>query len=168
MEKKAKRKLFDLGLESLKLKYETARKKYNLPAFALLNEQFEIERIADRETEMLLREARKAITEKAVAFLRFLELMLNPSNAPFFMFAIIKNLNSPDKKTIEQIYERLCEFEIKAIGLDLKYNEAKEAEFIRYASKEWKNMEGQFAELGEIITRAWKTSSKKKERSYFG
>ncbi len=168
MEKRAKKKLFDLGLDSLKSKYETARKKYNLPAFALLNEQFEIERIADRETEMLLREVRKSITEKAVAFLRFLELMLNPSNAPFFMFTIIKNLNSPDKKIIEQIYERLCEFEIKAISLDLKYNETKEADFIKFASREWKSMEGQFTELDEIITRAWKSSSKKKERDYFG
>ncbi len=168
MEKRAKKKLFDFGLESLKKKYDNERAKHSLPSFAQLNEQFEIERIADHETDMLLREVRKAITEKAVAFLRFLELMLNPSNAPFFMFTIIKNLNGTDKKVVEQIYEKLCEFEIKAISLDLRYNEEKEAEFIKYASKEWKGMEGQFAELDEIITRAWKSSSKKKERDYFG
>ncbi|MFH1249155.1 MAG: hypothetical protein V1660_03315 [archaeon] len=155
-------------LENFKKDYEKLQKKYSLPVFKQLNEDFEIERIADHESDMLLREIRKAITEKAVAFLRFVELLLNPTNAPFFMFAIIKNLTPADKKHIEGLYQNLCEFEIKAIALDMEYAEKNEAEFIKYAAKKWSSMHADMRELGNLIETAWHASSEKKERNYFG
>jgi len=164
----AKEKKLEFGLSILKNNYEKERKRYKLPTFQQLNEEFEIERVADHETDMLLRDIRKAITEKAVAFLRFLELVLNPTNAPFFMFAILKNLTAPDKKLIEGIYQKLCEFEIKAISLDMDYNEKSEAEFIKYAAKQWQSMHNEMKELGDVISKAWHASSEKKERNYFG
>lgn len=164
----AKAKKLEFGLDTLKENYEKLKGKHNLPSFSQLNEEFEIERVADHETDMLLREIRKAITEKAVAFLRFLELVLNPTNAPFFMFAILKNLTASDKKLIEEIYQKLCEFEIKAISLDMGYNEKAEAEFIKDALKKWQGMHSEMKELGEVISTAWHASSEKKERNYFG
>lgn len=156
------------GLDKLKKDYGILQMKYKLPDFKHLNEEFEIERIAEKETDMLLREVRKAVTEKVVAFLRFLELMINPSNAPFFLLSILKNLNSNDKKIIEDIYKHMCEFEIKAISLDLKYSEKAEAEFIKESAKKWQAMQDELEELGGMIEHAWNASSTKKERSYFG
>jgi hypothetical protein len=156
------------GLKLLKKDYERIRTRYKLPSFQQLNEEFEIERIAEKETDMLLREVRKAITEKVVAFLRFLELMINPSGAPFFLLAILKNLSSVDKKLIEKIYKMMGEFEIKAISLDLKYSEKAEAEFIRESAKKWQEMQPELEELSEVLKRAWNASTEKKERSYFG
>lgn len=161
-------KVSDSLLEKLKADYEKSRKKYNLPAFQLLNEEFEIERIAEHETELLLREIRKAITEKAIAFLRFLELMINPSAAPFFLLSVIKHLNASDKKVVNEIYRKVCEFEIKAIALDMKYSEKAEAEFIKYASCKWQEMHPEFQELSKAIGIAWNASFDRKERSYFG
>ena len=85
------------SLEKLKKDYEKLQKKYKLPSFQQLNEEFEIERIAEHETDILLREIRKAITEKAVAFLRFLEFLINFSAAPFFLLSVIKHLVASDK-----------------------------------------------------------------------
>lgn len=158
----------EFGLEKLKKDYEKISKKFSLPSFQQLNEEFEIERIADRETDILLREVRKAITEKAIAFLRFMELMINPSSAPFFMLSIIKHFNSSDKKTVEKIYRELCEFEIKAINLDFRYSEKAEAEFIKYALKKWQSLKEDLDEMSKIIERAWNASFEKKERNYFG
>lgn len=158
----------DFGLEKLKKDYEALRKKFNLPSFQLLNEEFEIERIAEHETDILLREVRKAITEKAIAFLRFLELMINPSSAPFFLLSLMKDFSISDKKLVEKIYKKLCEFEIKAIALDLKYNEKAEAGFIKDALKKWQDMQDDLQELSSMINRAWNATSERKERSYFG
>lgn len=155
-------------LDILKKNYEKEKQKYKLPSFQQLNEEFEIERAAERETDMLLRELRKAMTEKAIAFLRFVELLLNPTNAPFFMFSIIKNLTASDKKLIEGIYKQLCEFEIKAIALDMEYSEKAEAEFIKYCYGQWKGMKVEMKELSEAISKAWHMSAEKKERDYFG
>ena len=156
------------SLEKLKKDYEKLQKKYKLPSFQQLNEEFEIERIAEHETDILLREIRKAITEKAVAFLRFLELMINPTAAPFFLLSVIKHLGASDKKIVEEIYRKVCEFEIKAIALDMKYNENAEAEFIRDSAKKWQAMHPDFQEMSRAIDRAWNASFEKKERSYFG
>ncbi|MFH0831586.1 MAG: hypothetical protein V1886_01850 [archaeon] len=161
-------KISDSLLEKLKNDYEKFRKKYNLPGFQQLNEEFEIERIAEHETDLLLREIRKAITEKAVAFLRFLELMINPSAAPFFLLSVIKHLNASDKKVVNEIYRNVCDFEIKAIALDMKYSEKAEVEFIKYASGKWQKMHPDLQELSRAIDKAWNASFEKKERSYFG
>lgn len=161
-------KKFEIGLEKIKKDYEKLKSKYNLPAFTQLNDEFEIDRVSERETENLLREVRKAMAEKIVAFLRFFETMLNPSNAPFFIFSIIKNLSNSDKKIIEEVYEALCDFEISALELDVDYSEKKEAEFIKQGMKKWKEVKPKMIELCGEIKRAWKTSSEKHEKGYFG
>ena len=158
----------DSSLEKLKSDYDTVREKFNLPSFSQLNEEFEIERIAEHETDMLLREIRKAITEKAVAFLRFLELMINPTAAPFFLLSVIRYLGASDKKLVQEIYRKVCEFEIKAIALDMKYNEKAEAAFIKESLKKWQAMHSEFQEMSKAIDKAWNASFEKKERSYFG
>ncbi len=155
-------------LQDLKNDYEALRKKFNLPSFQLLNEEFEIERIAEHETDLLLREVRKSITEKAIAFLRFFELMINPSSAPFFLLSIMKDFSISDKKLVEKIYKKLCEFEIKAIALDLKYNEKAEVEFIKYSVKKWQELQDDLQDISKAIEKAWDASVEKKERSYFG
>lgn len=155
-------------LDSMKEDYNILKKKYNLPEFEKLNRDFEIEKVSERETEHLLREIRKIMAEKQIAILRFLEMLLNPSNAPFFIFSIIKNMSGLDKKVIEKIYESICEFEIKALSLDLIYDEKKEAEFIKEASKKWTEMSGDLKEFTEIILKAWKFSSQKTKKDYLG
>lgn len=158
----------DFGLEKLKEDYEKLRKKFNLPSFQQLNEEFEIERISEHETDTLLREVRKAVTEKSIAFLRFFELIINPSTAPFFLLSIIKHFSNSDKKLVEKIYRELCGFEIKAINLDFKYNEKAEAEFIRDALKKWRGMQQDLQEISKSMEKAWNASFEKKEGSYLG
>ena len=159
---------FEFGLEKLKKDYNKLKNKYSLPSFDELNKTFEIERISDRETDFLLREIRKAITEKVLAFVRFIEILINPTNAPLFMFAIIKNIGPSGLKMIEKIYEKLCTFEISAIKLDLSYNEKNEVDFIKNSLKIWKESEEDIKELSRVIESAWKSSASKKEKDYFG
>src|SRR3989338_5772892 len=89
-------------LNELKKRYKAVQDKYKLPDFSYLNENFEIEKLAESETELLLREIREIILEKAVAYLRFIEMLLNPSNAPMFFFSLVKGLSADDRKVIER------------------------------------------------------------------
>src|SRR4030042_4612405 len=127
-------------LEKLKKDYDKLRKKYNLPAFKEVNEAFDIEEVAEQETECLLRQIRKHMMDKVVAYLRFIEMLLNPSNAPMFFFALVKGLTASDKRLLDHLYERLGEFEIDVIALDCKYNEKEEADFINKAVLKWKDI----------------------------
>ncbi len=156
-------------LEALKKEYAKLRGKYkNLPSFQQLNEDFEIEKIAEKETEFLLREIRKAIAEKSIAFLRFLESLINPSNAPLFIFAILKNLSAQEKKIVEKIYREFCKEEISTLKLDVCYDEKEEVRFIIDSTKRWQELRPELEKLTIALEKAWEKTAEKKEKSYFG
>lgn len=116
-------------LNELISKYNILKVKYNLPEFSKLNELFDIEEISP-ETELLLKKIRKSIEEKISEYTRFIEIILNPSNATIFFFKILKKLDGSDRETLSGIYDKLSKFELKTISLDIKYKEENEAEFI--------------------------------------
>ena len=117
------------NLGELKKEYEKLRVKYNLPDFNDLNKLFDIEEIGF-ETDFLLRKIRRVVSEKALGYSKFVEIILNPSNAPFFFFKLIKKLDSKDREILSGLYEELGNFEVEIIALDLDYSEKKEADFI--------------------------------------
>lgn len=156
------------GLDELKQDYSKLQKKYSLPSFEKLNEEFDIEKIAEHETDYLLREVRKAIMDKVINYLRFIEMLLNPSNAPIFFFALVKGLTSSDKRILERMYEKLGNFEIDVICLDCKYNEKDEAEFIKKITADWKDISDEMIKLSEILKRNWSQKAGKGERGYLG
>ena len=118
------------GLEELRKEYGVFREKYDLPEFSDMNKAFDIEEI-DSDTEFLLRKIRRAVSERVAGYLRFVEVILNPSNAPMFFFKLIKKLGEEDKKQLTEIHEDLGKFELEVIKLDLNYDEEKEVEFIK-------------------------------------
>jgi len=118
------------GLKNLKDKYAEFREKYDLPEFFELNKVFDVEEI-DFDSDFLLRKIRRVISERVAGYLRFVEIILNPSNAPMFFFKLIKKLEEEDRKVLSDIYDVLGKFEIKILGLDVDYSEENEADFIK-------------------------------------
>ena len=86
----------DLG--NLKKDYKKIQEKYDLPHFEKLNEDFNIEKIAEVETDFLVREIRRFIADKFSNYLRFIEAILHPVNSPMFIFSIIKSIGADEKK----------------------------------------------------------------------
>ncbi len=156
------------NLEELKKDYSVLQKKYNLPDFKELNEEFDIEKAAENETDCLLREIRKLVMEKVIAYLRFIEMLLNPSNAPLFFFALVKGLTAQDKRVLEKLYDKLGSLEIDVIELDCSYSEKEEAEFVKRLFGEWKSVKDDMLNLVEVLRRNWGQKSGKNERGYFG
>ncbi len=156
------------GLEELKKDYEPFKLKYKLPDFRQLNEEFDIEKVAEIETDFLLREIRKNIMDKVIAYLRFVEMLLNPSNAPLFFMSLVKGFESQDKRILERIYEKLGHFEIDVIELDCRYSEKEEAEMINKITKEWKTISDDMIALVEVLRRNWCQKSKTDDRGYCG
>lgn len=161
------KKSVKVSLDELKNQYEPLRKKYGLPVFEKLNEDFDIEKAQDKETNYLLREFRREVTDKVAAFLRFFELFLNPQAAPLFVLGMLKNLSLHEKDIIMKIYKELVALEIEAVNLDIKYSEKTEAEFIKYSFKRWQILKPELEKIGNGLKRMQVKPSKNK-RSYFG
>jgi len=156
------------GLEELKENYKKLQEKYPLPNFKDLNENFDINKLSEIETDTLLRDIRKAVMDKILAYLRFVELLLNPSEGSLFFFSLVKGLGSDDKKTAEGIFNELGEIEIEAISLDNIYSEKKEAEFIKEIHKKWQEIKEKVESLSDSLKKGWKRKINQREKSYLG
>lgn len=154
-------------LAKLKQEYEKIRKKYNLPSFKQLNEDFDIERITKKETELLTREVRWRITEKVSSAMRFLELFLNPATAPLFILSALKGIGAEARKLIEKSYNELVELEIASLNLDLAYDERSEAKFIKDAVERWVILSSNIKEVNRALGEALNLKEKTK-KDYFG
>lgn len=150
------------SLTELKQNYSSIESRFNLPSFHNMNQEFDIEKLAERETDFLLREVRRAMLEKNEAYLRFLELLLNPAGSPMFVLA----LKIGDKKSLHELYLELGKYELQGLALDNSYNEEKEAEFINMFFKRWEDIKSRFRGIldGFEIPQA----SSKKEKGYLG
>lgn len=155
-------------LEALKKEYKQLAGKYKLPDYKALNEEFDIEKVSEQETETLLREIRKVVIDKVVAYLRFIEMLMNPSAAPMFFFVLIKGIDASDKKILEDIYSKLGRMEIEVIDVDNNYSEQGEAEFIKHVHKEWQEIKEGMKKISKSLKYCWDKKCEKKEKSYLG
>ena len=154
------------SLKEIKENYNKLKDKHSLPDFSELNKLFDIEDI-EIETEFLLKKIRRKISEKITDYLRFLDLILNPSNAPIFFFRLVKNLDRDDTIKITNIYEKLASFEISVISLDLEYSEQKEVEFIKSSYDIFNSIKKDFLKIIEKL-KFTEENYKKTNGSYFG
>jgi len=168
MVEKEKETKICFGLDNLKHKYEKLRQKFNLPAWKEMNEDFEIEKFQDKETDLLIRDIRRAMLEKSLSYLKFIEMFLNPASAPMFIFSVVKNVDSDTKKIMNELYLELGKMEISAIGLDNEYDEKKEAEFIKKLHNKWQDIKFRFKKIVEVLNSNLEKTGEKNNKGYLG
>jgi len=157
----------ECNLDGLRKDYDEFKEKYELPEFSELNKLFEVEDIESCETEFLIRKIRRVISDKIAGYLKFVEIILNPSNAPMFIFKMIKKLDSDDKKNLTDIYEKFGMFEIEMIKLDLDYSEVNEVEFIKKFFRKFDVIRKQLLKIVDKLGNG-PGVSKNNTGSYFG
>jgi len=158
----------DSKLDKLKSSYLKLQKKHGFPSFKEMNEDFHIEKLADPEPEILIREIRKFLGDKLANYMRFVENLLNPVNVPMFIFSIVKLLDAQEKKVLEEIYKELMKIEVKFIELDIEFNEGREAAFINDSFKSWQNMKKEMMKIMNKINSKWDEKQDNGSKGYFG
>jgi len=155
-------------LEQLKETYKILQEKYGLPDFDQLNTEFQIEKVAEYETDFILKEIREITTNKFLNYLRFIESILNPSNSPMFMFAIVKTLGTKERETLSEMYKKIAKIEIDLIELDLEYSETKEADSIKKYYEMWRGIKKELLEIVEVIKKNWDVKEENGKGNYLG
>jgi len=159
----------DSNLQELKKDYSNFQDKYGLPSFEKLNEDFQIEKVAESETDFLLREIRKYITDKFFNYLRFIESLINPpSSSPMFVFAIIKTFGEKEKEKLTELYKKIAKVDIDLIELDLEYSEEKEAESIKRYFEIWQDIKKELLGIVDVIKKNWDNEIEEEKGKYFG
>lgn len=155
-------------IDRLKKSYEPFQAKYSLPTFDELNEEFIIERIAESETEFLIREIRRHILEKFSNTLRVLDILINPSNTPLFLIPAIKAITKEDKCVLEKIYGILSKNEFSCVKMDLNYSFDEEIKYIKESYSSWKLMKNDLYKIFQDIENNWDKKTEKSNSCYFG
>ena len=136
--------------------YDKLRRKYALPEFRKLNEEFEIEKIADKRTEFPLRNIRRGIEQRAELFLKMLEEFINPTFASIASLTILKSFSEKDRGLIKRCYENIVDLILSSAVLETGYDEKKEAEYIKFATKLWGETNKDLNVLMTDAQRIWK------------
>jgi hypothetical protein len=155
-----------MKIKELKENYEKLAKKYSLPDFDDLNNNFEIGKI-NRDNGVLLRTIRKIIMEKVVSSLGFVEMLLNPVNAPRMYQPFIRTMDIEDKKGIDKIYLSLSDLSMGSLECEIDYNEKSEAELIKKIFAAWNEIKPEFRNIFAKIRKPNSVSAKK-DKSYWG
>jgi len=153
-------------LERFKKEYEIARKKHKLPKYEEINDDFEIEKLCDKETDFLIRNIRREMLEKMANYMRFLEALMNPSNAPFLFMALGNQVAEKEKKIIGDLYSKFGKYFIKSVELDNESSEKQEVELILEICKEWKEIKKDFKELAATFNASFERKKEKKAKNY--
>ena len=156
------------NLKKIKENYSVFKEKYNLPDFEKLNEDFHVEKIAESETDFLVREIRECITEKFLNYLRFIESLINPCNSPMFVFALTKALGVKDKEKLMEVYKKIAKIEVDLIELDLEYSEKKEADSINKYYNMWQQIKTDLTEIVRVMKKNWDAKAEEDKGNYLG
>jgi len=155
-------------LLKFKKEYAKLQKKHGLPKFEEINQDFHIDRAAEVETDLPIVEIRKHIADKMAGYLRFSESLLNPTNAPMFVFSIIKTLGPEEKKRLSEIYKKLAKNEFNLIKTDVEYSEEKEAKFIKDSYAIWQDLKKDVLYILKEVERKWDNKFETNNKGYFG
>lgn len=155
-------------LEKLKENYEKIRNKYSLFDFEMLNEEFQIEKLAEVETDFLVREIRRFMADKFSNYLRFVEALLHPVNSSMFIFSILKSVGNDEKKKLAESYKKLAKLELDLLELDLKFDDEKEADFVKSSYDVWQEVKNDLLEIVKTIKNNFDNKSEQNGKGYFG
>ena len=155
-------------LDKLKKDYKILQEKYNLPSFDRLNEDFQVEKATEYETDFVLREIRRYVTDKFFNYLRFIESILTPNNSPMFVFAITKTLGIKEREKLIELYKKIAKVDVDLIELDIEYSEEKEADSIKRYYEMWKGIKNELLEIVDVIKKNWDTKIEDNSKGYFG
>lgn len=134
--------------------YEDLRKKYNLPSYKELDEEFEIRAIDLPKSGILIKALIRTINTKLALFLNYLEPVLNTPPQSLHSLIEIKNTSNEDKKEMYIFYKRLAKLFHENCIIELK-DERTIARQINKIWKEWPQIKQKQIALLEKISDAW-------------
>ena len=148
--------------------YDKLRKKYNLPDFDKLDNEFEISNIKDFDKKFILRIIRRMINDKIIAFCNLLEGVVLPN--PTSMIGLHENsfFDDEKKKSISNFLSDLMKLERESLVLDIDFSDDKDAEFINSVFDKWVGIKGFMCEVAKDMSLGWEKEEKRMNEHYFG
>jgi len=148
--------------------YDELKKKFDLPEWEVLAEDFDVEKICEKETSFFVREIRRAMNEKLSAYLHLFETLINPASPPMFVFSVLRKISNEDKEKIKEIYKKLSKMQLTIMKLDTIYSEENEVAFVKDVFAEWQDLKKQIHKIVEKFDDSFEDDDSASKGRYFG
>lgn len=150
----------------IKQEYDKIADKFTLPAFELLNRDFDIESI--ESSSYLLDKIRMKITEKTVALSKLLEETIYPDSG-FSSLYESKYIKDKDKEKVYKLFKNLMKYNRYSYEVSFNNEDSKIAEFIIEFYGVWEKSKPELSKLFSILKTSWDIDTNiKEDLSYFG
>ncbi len=150
----------------LKEQYQKLAKKNKLPSFDSLNNEFEISAI--EETDFLLREIRRKITEKIELYVKVLDSLLHPEACLSDMYEC-RVFSDEEKNKLFNLYQKLMFLDRLSIESSIDEDDKKSSDFINEVVKQWDDIKKDFLPVARKMKESWlKDTDIKEELGYMG
>jgi len=152
--------------QEVKKKYEDLQKKYKLPSFDNLNNEFEISTI--EEKYFLLREIRRKIIEKIEDYIKLIENILYPETnlCDTYECAVFSD---EEKNEMFSLYKKLMFFNRFSTETSIGEDDKKSSEFINEIWNQWNDIKKELSIYIKRLKESWLKEIKiKTELGYLG
>lgn len=151
--------------------YKKLEKKYSLPSFKDLDEEYEILGIQKnlQDPNLLLKFIRRRINEKLTFFVQILETILSPNPNSIINITESKFFHEEDREKIINVLKILMYFERYSIFLDVTSTDKENAKFINEVWEEWPTFKKKIEFYAKTLKDKWKAEEEKSSAEhYFG
>ena len=157
--------IFDMS--NIKNEYQKLSKRYSLPLFEKIDNEFEISTIENEK--FLLRQIRRRIIEKLEVIIKLFDELIQPEASSYAQIYEYKAFEEEEKKEVYNLYKKLLAFYREAFVIDIQTDEKKEADFFKRLFDLWLEEKEKIIKIINKIKQSWETESKSDEElGYFG
>lgn len=150
----------------IKKRYQSLAKRYKLPSFDSINDEFEISTI--EEKAFLLREIRRKMTERIELYTKILNGLLQPEAVLSDMYEC-RIFTDEEKEGIFDVYKRLMFLNRLSIDTAIDEDDKRTSKFINDVWKEWPKLKKKFSGFVKKMKDGWLKETKiKEELRYLG
>ena len=152
----------------LKNDYEKLRKKYSLPKYDELDENFELLYFQPViEIKFLLRFIRRRIFDKINSYIVFLQNILHPNPNSIISLEESRFFSDNEKQEIANLMKSMMQLERKSSLIDLSGSEKEDAEFIKKAFNSWVDYKKSLYGVSKKMLEGWYSEVKEDSKSTF-
>ncbi len=152
---------------SLRYEYNQLSKKYDIPDFNILNNEFELE-IIERE-EFPLRQIRRRIVDRLVIFCKIIEEIIFPSGQNHLNNHEIRFFTEEDRKALLDLHKKMMSYERQSLVLNISSsNEEEDAKYIKQLSTDMLEFKIKILEVVKKMQNSWKQDLPEEDQPYFG
>ena len=141
---------------------------FGLPDFDVLAEDFDVEKVLDKETQFVARELRRVVSDKFTSYLHFFETLINPASPPMFVFSLLRTMSSDDKDLVKSLYNKFSRSQVRVMKLDTVYSEESEVSFVLDAYNLWQEVKPSILGIIDRFDENFDDNGTSSQKGYFG